>query len=322
MKPDSTKNGSLMFRLVLASILSCVGAQLCWADSFVFDPIATSKVVLPAWIPDWPVASVGPRSELAVPIRPGVEDLDLAVTVVFREEIGGYLAVFWEPSFGSRQQLSENLFENIGIPNERTLLIARPTMGGAGRLIFASSSSALNIIRIRFDWVRPGVVRLADTEPNGALVMTGSKILAPEEVDGSPLTPIADSWAGKTLTTSITDNAQRIENGVDFPINIPAQVGEARVELVVDGLPLNGALSAWLNGLFIGNLAVETPDLRDPGFGVADDGTQVYVGWRKASIFLPNGYLQVGDNQIQFGTPVGSEIAIRDFLLQVHYAPN
>jgi hypothetical protein len=81
-------------------------------------------------------------------------------------------------------------------------------------------------------------------------------------------------------------------------------------------------LSAWLNGLFIGNLAVETPDLRDPGFGVANDGTQVFVGWRKASIFLPSGYLQIGDNQIQFGTPVGSEIAIRDFLLQVHYSPN
>ncbi len=106
-----------------------------------------------------------------------------------------------------------NLFENIGLLNQRTLLINRPTMGGPGKVVLKSSQAVLNILRVRLDWARPGVVRLVDNVPNGALVTTGGKMFAPEEVDGSPLTPIADSWEGRILTTSVTDQAERIEKG-------------------------------------------------------------------------------------------------------------
>jgi hypothetical protein len=190
-------------------------------------------------------------------------------------------------------------------------------MGGPGTIILQSNTHFLNVIRVRIDWVRPGVVRLVDSASNGALVMNGGKVFAPEEVDGSQLTPIADTWEGKTLTTSITEKAERIENGVVFPVAVPSHLKRARLEVTVNGLPLNGSLKVWLNGQVVGTLSFEVPDLTDPGYGESNDQ---FVGWRKGVLLLSSNRLVVGDNQFQFEGPAGTPIAIRDFLLQVQYA--
>jgi len=287
------------------------------ADTFVFDPITSSRLDLPSWMNDRPLAAAKDRAELSFPVTPGADDNDIALTVVFNEEPGAYLSVFWQPEQGDRELLCPNLIENIGLPNQRTLLINRPTMGGPGKIILQSSTQFLNVIRVRIDWVRPGVVRLVDSAPNGALVLTGGKIFAPEEVDGSQLTAIADSWEGKILTTSITDGAERIEHGVAFPVTIPTHLKRARMEVMVNGLPLDGSLKVWLNGQAVGTLSFEVPDLTDPGYGENNDQ---FVGWRKGVLWLPPNRLAVGDNQFQFEGPTGTAIAIRDFLLQVQYA--
>ena len=305
------------------SLITCIASFLivpypAAADTFVFDPTTSSKVEIPSWMGDRPVAVAKDRAELSFPVTPGPEDNDVALTVVFNEEPGGYLSVFWQPEQGDRELLCENLLENIGLPNQRTLLVNRPTMGGPGKIILQSSTQFLNVIRVRIDWVRPGVVRLVDSAPNGALVMNGGKIFAPEEVDGSKLTSIADSWEGKILTTSITDGAERIEKGVAFPVTIPAHLKRARMEVMVNGLPLDGSLKVWLNGQVVGTLSFEVPDLTDPGYG--EENNDQFVGWRKGVLLLPPTRLNVGDNQFQFAGPAGTPIAIRDFLLQVQYA--
>jgi hypothetical protein len=292
--------------------------HLATADTFVFDPTTSSRLDIPVWMGDRPVAVAKDRAELSFPVTPGTDDNDMALTVVFNEESGAYLSVFWQPEQGDRELLCDNLIENIGLPNQRTLLINRPTMGGPGRIILQSSTQFLNVIRVRIDWVRPGVVRLVDSAPNGALVMNGAKIFAPEEVDGSRLTAVADSWEGKILTTSITDSAERIEKGVAFPVTVPAHLRRARMEVMVNGLPLNGLLKVWLNGQVVGTLSFEVPDLTDPGYG--EENNDQFVGWRRGVLFLPPSRLVVGDNQFQFEGPAGTPIAIRDFLLQVQYA--
>jgi hypothetical protein len=291
--------------------------HLAIADTFVFDPTTSSRVDLPAWMSDRPVAVAKDRAELSFPVTPSAEDNDIALTVVFNEEPGAYLSVFWQPEQGDRELLCANLIENIGLPNQRTLLVNRPTMGGPGKLILQSNTQFLNVIRVRIDWVRPGVVRLVDSAPNGALVMNGGKVFAPEEVDGSQLTAIADSWEGKILTTSVTERAERIENGVVFPVAVPSHLKRARMEVMVNGLPLNGSLKVWLNGQTLGTLSFEVPDLTDPGYGESNDQ---FVGWRKGVLLVPPSRLVVGDNQFQFEGPAGTAIAIRDFLLQVQYA--
>jgi len=153
--------------IVVASILF---GQSVLADSFVFDPTTNGRVSLPSWLPDRPVAIASNHAELAFKVIPVADDDDLALTVVFIEQMGGYLSVYWQPQGGSRQLLCANLFENISLPNQRTILINRPTLGGPGKLILSSSSDVLNIKRVRLDWARPGVVRLYDLMPNGALI--------------------------------------------------------------------------------------------------------------------------------------------------------
>ena len=195
-------------------------------------------------------------------------------------------------------------------------------MAGPGKVVLKSSQAVLNVLRVRLDWARPGVVRLVDNIPNGALVTTGGKMYAPEEVDGSTLTPIADSWEGKILTTSVTDTAERIEEEIDYSVTIPNKVVRVRVEVLVNGLELDQSIVLWLNGRAYGPIALEIPDLTDPGYDKTSNGVTHFIGWRKGMFLLKGGQLAVGENHFQFQTPPGSQIAIRDFLLQVEYSPN
>jgi hypothetical protein len=307
---------------VAAGILLLTAVDCCLADSFTFDLKATGRLEFPAWIPDRPLAVPESQAELSFPVVPGPDDDDLAVTIVFQEEIGGFLSVYWESALGKRQLLAPNLFENIGLLNQRTLLINRPTMGGPGKIILKSSQAVLNVLRVRLDWARPGVVRLVDNIPNGALVTTSGKMFAPEEVDGSPLTPIADSWEGRILTTSVTDQPERIEKGIEFSVSVPNKVTRVRLEVLVNGLRLNQALTLWLNGVAVGTLALEVPDLTDPGYEKEEDGTLRFTGWRKGVLILKGAQILLGDNRFQFQAPPDTQVAIRDFLLQLQYADN
>jgi hypothetical protein len=307
---------------VVAAVLCLAAGGRCLADSFTFDLRATGRLEFPSWIPDRPVAVPKSQSELSFPVVPGSDDDDLVLTVVFQEEVGGFLSVYWQSALGKRELLAPNLFENIGLPNQRTLLINRPTMAGPGKVILKSSQAVLNVLRVRLDWARPGVVRLVDNVPNGSLVMSGGKMFAPEEVDGSALTPIADSWQGRVLTTSVTDQAERIEKGIDFAISIPNKLARARLEVLVNGLRVDQTLALWVNGSAVGTLALEVPDLTDPGYEKTENGTMRFTGWRKGVLILTGDRLPVGENHFQFQVPPGAQVAIRDFLLQIEYLPN
>ena len=97
--------------------------------SFTFDLTTTSRLQFPVWMPERPLAAPKSQAELSFPVIPGSEDDDLVVTVVFQEEFGGYLSVYWEGEGNTRQLLAPNLFENTGLTNQRTLLISRPNNG-------------------------------------------------------------------------------------------------------------------------------------------------------------------------------------------------
>ena len=319
------KNAAEMGRaywLAAAGFIWLTCAVEARGDSFTLDLTTTGRPAFPTWMPERPLAAPKSQAEISFPVVPGADDNDLALTVVFQEEVGAYLSVYWETAAGRRELLAPNLFENIGLPNQRTLLIKRPIMAGPGKVILKSSQAVLNVLRVRLDWARPGVVRLVDNVPNGALVTTGGNLYAPEEVDGSTLTPIADSWEGKIFTTSVTDSAERIEKGIDYLVTIPEKVVRARVELLVNGLALDQSMFLWLNGRSHGPIALEVPDLTDPGYDKKSNGVVHFIGWRKGMCLLKGEQLAVGDNHFQFQTPPGSQVAIRDFLLQLEYSPN
>ena len=103
---------------IAAGIFLLGAVDCCLADSFTFDLRTTGRLKFPAWIPDRPLALPKANSELSFPVVPGPDDDDLALTVVFQEEMGGFLSVYWENALGQRQLLAPNLFENIGLLNQ------------------------------------------------------------------------------------------------------------------------------------------------------------------------------------------------------------
>src|ERR1700738_5649794 len=96
-----------------AGILYLGVVDCCLADSFTFDLRATGRLEFPAWIPDRPLAVPKAQAELSFPVVPGSDDDDLALTIVFQEETGGFLSVYWERALGARQLLAPNLVENL-----------------------------------------------------------------------------------------------------------------------------------------------------------------------------------------------------------------
>jgi len=105
-------------------------------------------------------------------------------------------------------------------------------------------------------------------------------------------------------------------------VAVPAKVDRVRLEVLVNGLRLDQTLTLWLNGAAVGTLALEVPDLTDPGYEKGADGAIHFTGWRKGVFILKGAQLPVGENRFQFQTPPGAQIAIRDFLLQLEYAAN
>jgi hypothetical protein len=92
------------------------------------------------------------------------------------------------------------------------------------------------------------------------------------------------------------------------------------LEVLVDGLPLSSSVKLWLNGAQIGTLAMEIPELTDPGYFHSRSQGDHYTGWRKGVFLLSAHQVKKGDNVFQFQGPANTPLAIRDFLLQIQYA--
>src|SRR5580698_3945969 len=114
---------ALTILLLLASLCLVQAQETGRSFTFDFGPDAP-KQALPSWMPGQPVASPAAHATISFPINPPPGDSDLAVTVYFTETAGGFLRVYWA-GVGDNGMLSDNLFEGIGIPNQRTLLIKR-----------------------------------------------------------------------------------------------------------------------------------------------------------------------------------------------------
>ena len=90
-------------------------------------------------------------------IRPPAGDSKLAVTVVFREPKDGFARVIWQAP-GRAVTLCGNLFEKAAPLHQRTLLIERSSLGGAGQLTVESTGEESVVDRVELAWVEPLVL--------------------------------------------------------------------------------------------------------------------------------------------------------------------
>lgn len=261
-------------------------------------------------------------------IRPiANDDSDLAITIYFNEGSGGFLRVYWEGQ-DSTEMISSNLYDKIGMPNQKTLIIRRSTLSSSGKLVFQTTESTMNIRRIYWEWVKNQSVAVSRDIPLGvAYVDSWGRQHADWEVSGYEPYETGDFWRSSVVNAMLTEKAERIEEGTEFIFQIENKVNLARLDLQIAGLAPQEKIGLWVNDKYVGEIAVEVPDLVDPGYQLDESGQLIYVGWRKGSYFLEANHLQLGENRLQLGrlTPspnsIAQPLAIKNTILQIKYVP-
>jgi len=320
---------------LLLGLLSYLHAADLPAPITLDVPIPVNRA-LPAWIgqPEVPATIFG---TLNVPILPPDPSASLLVTVYFQEKESGFLRLIWKGTQGA-QILSDNFYENIGMANQRSLLISPDTLFGDGTLMFQASDTKLGIQRIKFEWLESRNA-LVSPEIRDTLVTPVSGQTQPSiALNGAPISTSPGAWDNQVVTVPMTDAPVRIEQGVDFSIDLDQVPNSARIALDEAGLPLGKRLVVWVNGARAGTTTPAVPDLLDDGYIATEDqstnstATTAYFGWRGASFYPPVSLLKTGVNTIQFSveddattstatTNDSAPLAIKNLVMQLNYTP-
>jgi hypothetical protein len=326
---------SLRIFLGIAGLFLAVAGR-AWADTapgaFTMDLPFPASTATPVWLGQ-PVTPATSFATLNLPIQPVDATSFLLVTVYFQEQPAGFLRVMWQGAGGDNAQtLSDNFYEGVGMGNQRSLLISPETMQGGGTLVFQSGATSLGIARIRMQWLvsQDGLVA---PEISDTLVTPSPGPTQPAQVlNGQPAIADLAAWHGHLVDVPITDTPQRIEQGVEFSVQLDAVPLAGRLVLAENGLPWGKHLVVWINRQRAGTITPSVPDLLDDGY-LSPDG--VYTGWREGSIHLPSPAFVVGPNTIQFSleddvsaaasadpnadSSSATPLAIKDVVLQMHY---
>ncbi len=317
-----------------------------WAVVFFSAALATARAVeLPAAItlnvpipanlatPAWlghPVTAADALADIELPISSPNTDAALLLTVSFTETDGGFLRVIWKSDQGSAV-LADNLYENVAMANQRSLLIPPSTLGAGGTLVLQSSSGDLGVQRIKLEWLESRQ-DLVSPKTSAMLVTPAIGPTVPaESINGQPSTEQPGAWEGDIVTVALATEPVRIEQGVEFSVDLDKVPTTARVALKEAGLPLGQHLVIWVNEQRAGEVTPTVPALGDTGY-FTDSGSHTnYVGWRDGTFYVPTTLLRSGVNTIQFapenelvGAPaVDSSVplAVKAFSLQLNYQP-
>ncbi|HWL52491.1 MAG TPA: hypothetical protein VNQ90_08655 [Chthoniobacteraceae bacterium] len=109
---------------------------------------------------------------------------------------------------------------------------------------------------------------------------------------------------------------------VDFGFDLVARPLLAMMTLEVLSPDPAAPLLAWANGEPVGAIAMELPDLADPGYQGAVKGSGEmrfhYAGWVRSRVMIPGHLLRTGKNVVTFQLPSGVDaVAIRRVELQL-----
>jgi hypothetical protein len=324
---------------ILAAVFFSASGFLARADelpgALTLDVPVAANLATPAWL-GHPVVPVDSLQTLDLPITPPDADAALLVTVYFTETDNGFLRINWNPDAGTAVALASNFYENIGMANSRSLLIPPSTLGTGGVLVLQGTAAALGVQRIEFEWLESRQ-DLVSPKTSAMLVTTADgTTVGAETVNGQPEPPSSGTWTGDIVTVPITTDATRIEQGVEFSVDLDKVPTAARLVLKETGLALTQHLVVWVNQTRAGTITPAVPGLSDAGFfNAAGSPAATYVGWRNGSFYVPVTLLKEGANTLQFSTEdevppphpnvpssTGNDpLAVKDVTLQANYAP-
>jgi hypothetical protein len=293
-----------------------------------------ANLATPAWL-GHPVTPVDTLATLDLPITPPDADAALLVTVYFTETDNSFLRINWNPDSGTPVALASNFYEGVGMANSRSLLIPPSTLGAGGTLVLQGPENGLGVQRIEFEWLESRQ-DLVSPQTSAMLVTTAAGTTTPaENLNGQPETTGTGTWQGDIVTVPISTEAARVEQGVEFAVQLDKVPTTARLVLKETGLPLTQHLVVWINEARAGTITPVVPGLNDAGFFTNPSSATSYVGWRNGSFYIPVSMLKAGDNSVQFSTedevppphpnlptgPTNDPLAVKDVALQMNYAP-
>jgi hypothetical protein len=313
---------------------------------FTLDLPFGANEATPAWL-GHPVTVPGTFATLDLPVTPPDGAASLLLTIFYQEKTGGFLRISWQSSAVApptnpgdlpgpgeaalSSVLCDNFYEGIGMSNQRSLLIAADTMK-SGSLRFQTGDTALGISRIKLEWLQSST-GLSSPAINDVLVTPASgKTQMGSDLAGTPPTASDPAWHDRIVDVPVTDVPLRIEQGVDFTVQLQAVPLLARLAVKESGLPWGQHLVVWLNNQRAGVLFPNAPELGDGGYPAVSGAP--YVGWREGTFFVPIANLAAGNNALQFSaepdvapaTPPDPNVAplplaVKDVVLQLDYPP-
>ncbi len=276
--------------------------------------------MLPPWLQVISTEEAGGFGYLEFRVNPPEMGHSLAVTLGFKEISAGTLRLIWQSEGGTAVTLASNLYEGTGLDNQRTVLIAAEELRGPGRLILQSDQPTLGIWRIQYEW---GTSATVQTVPGSEGVAYLNRVrigLRAEEISGKPIPPVSESQNGRLVKVRLTEQPERIEEGVEYAATLVELPKALRVEGDFAGLRLEDALDLWVNGRRVGSVNVGVPSLEDPGFRTLADGSIRFGGWRHGTAWVPAEFLKVGENTLLFSPSKTSDgIALKNLLLQAQF---
>ncbi len=287
----------------MAFLLSCeFGSCVLAADlppAYVLNLPFQSDQATPAWLghPETPQTTF---ATLDLPIEAPDPNASLLVTVFFQEKQGGFLRIIWHgPQVA--QLLSDNFYEGIGMSNQRSLLMSAQTLTGYGKLSFQCGDTTLGIQRIKLEWLE-SKPSLGSSQVQDILVTPeGGPTQWAQNLDGQAKPADPAIWKNQIVTVPITESPQRIEQGVEFSVQLDTLPSSGRLVLKEDGLSLAKHLTVWINQQRAGTITPVVPDLFDAGY-LTGNPPDSYVGWRDGSFSVPVSFLKAGVNTVQFST--------------------
>ncbi len=299
-------------------------------EPFTINVPVAANLATPFWL-GHPVMPADTLETIDLPIAPPNGKAALLITVYFTESDNGFLRINWNPDKGAAVALATNFYENIGMANSRSLLVPPSTLGAGGTLVLQGTALALGVQRVEFEWLESRQ-DLVSPKSSAMLVTTAGGATVPaESLTGQAETPPSGAWQGDIVTVPITTDAERIETGVEFPVDLDKVPTTARLVLKETGLPLAQHLVVWINKSRAGTITPVVPGLADAGFFTDSNSATAFVGWRNGSFYVPISLLKAGENSVQFSAeeemPTGARevedpaLAVKDVALQMNYTP-
>ena len=248
-------------------------------------------------------------------IIPPSSQSSLAMTFFFEEKELKTIRVLWILPSGESQVLCSNLSEGTLLQNQRTVLLPAASIPPeGGTLLIQSDQISLDLHAIHFQWSSPATF-LSSVDSAGPNLLTPQGLLRAEELSGQPFPEKIDSAQSTVATTVLVSRPESIDN-VAYGFDLPKIPSRARIELELQGLPVEERVHIYLNGIDLGFLPIETPSLNNNGYLTSDTH---FWGWRKSTLWIPQSALVNGSNTIQLTTSSQRSISIKNLLLETDF---